>query len=194
MKKVLFIRSSILGAQSQSNRLMDHARTLLQGKAEIIEHDFGVNPLPYYDLNAAMGTRGTPQNEAQQAARALSDRLLAELEAADVLLLAAPLYNLGIPAQLKTYIDYLNLAGRTFRYTEQGAEGLVLGKKALIILTSGGEYRAANLDLHRQYLQAMFNFIGIEDLSFVYAEGTAYRAEDAVNAAKAELAQLLAAF
>lgn len=193
MKKAIVVQSSILGDYGQSNRLVAYARELLQAKYQMINYDFGADPLPYYDFDAATGSRNEPTNDKQKAAKALSDRLISELEATDLLVIAAPMYNLGVPAQLKTYIDYLNLAGRTFRYTENGPEGLIVGKKAVVILTSGGEYRAVNLDLHRQYLQAVLNFIGIKDVEFVYAEGTAYRAEDAVKDAKAELDRIVAA-
>lgn len=165
--------------------------------ANVTEHDFGANPLPYYNLDAAMGTRGEPQNEAQKAALALSDKLIGEVKDADVLVFAVPMYNLGVPAQLKTYIDYLNRAGVTFQYTANGPEGLITGKKAIVVLAHGGIYKDGPADLAKLYMQTVLNFIGITDVEFVYAEGIGYGPEvaaKAVEAAKVELDRIAAAF
>lgn len=191
MKNVLVVKSSILAANSQSNQLVDYF--VKQLSAQVTERDFGANPLPYYDLNAATGTRGTPETAEQQAALTLSNELIGEVNSSDVLVFGVPMYNLGIPAQLKTYIDYLNRAGVTFRYTENGPEGLIKGKKAVVILSAGGFYKDTSLDLAKGYMQAVLNFIGITDVQFVYAEGIGYGAEaieKAQTAAKAELDQI----
>ncbi|MDH2998391.1 FMN-dependent NADH-azoreductase [Pasteurellaceae bacterium LFhippo2] len=188
MKNVLVLKSSILAANSQSNVLVDYFKSKIS--ANITEHDFGENPLPYYDLDAATGTRGEPQNEAQKAALALSNQLIGEVKDADVLVFATPMYNLGIPAQLKTYIDYLNRAGVTFQYTANGPEGLITGKKAIVVLTHGGIYKDGPADLAKVYMQTVLNFIGITDVEFVYAEGIGYGPEvaaKAIEAAKVEL-------
>lgn len=192
MKNVLIIKSSILAANSRSNQLADYFKQ--QISANITEHDFGANPLPYYDLNAATGTRFEPQTDEQHAALALSNQLIEEVHQNDVLVFATPMYNLGIPAQLKTYIDYLNRAGVTFRYTENGPEGLIKNKKAIVILTHGGVYQGGAADLTRMYMQTVLNFIGITDIEFVYAEGIGYGpevAEKAVAVAKLELDRII---
>lgn len=195
MKNVLVIKSSILAANSQSNHLVDYFKSKIS--ANITEYDFGANPLPYYDLNAAVGTRSEPQNDAQRQALTLSDKLIGEVKAADVLVFGVPMYNLGIPAQLKTYIDYLNRAGVTFQYGANGPEGLITGKKAIVVLAHGGIYKDGPADLAKTYMQTVLNFIGISDVEFVYAEGIGYGpevAEKAVTAAKVELDRIAAAF
>lgn len=194
MKNVLVIKSSILAGNSQSNQLLDHFKSKIS--ANVTEHDFGANPLPYYDLNAAAGTRGEPQNDAQRQALDLSNKLIGEVKAADVLVFGVPMYNLGVPAQLKTYIDYLNRAGVTFQYGANGPEGLIKGKKAIVVLAHGGIYKDGPADLAKIYMQAVLNFIGISDVQFVYAEGIGYGpevAEKAVAAAKVELESIAAA-
>ncbi|MDE4033774.1 NAD(P)H-dependent oxidoreductase, partial [Glaesserella parasuis] len=96
MKNVLVIKSSILADNSTSNKLVDYLKSKIS--ANVTEHDFGVNPLPYYDLNAVSGTRGELQNDAQREALDLSNKLIGEVNNSDVLVFAVPMYNLGIPA------------------------------------------------------------------------------------------------
>ena len=195
MKNVLVIKSSILANNSQSSQLVDYLKSKVS--ANITEHDFGANPLPYYDLDAATGTRGEPKTAEQQKALELSNQLIGEVNKSDVLIFGVPMYNLGIPAQLKTYIDYLNRAGVTFRYTENGPEGLITGKKAIVILTYGGMYKDGPADLPKLYMQTVLNFIGITDIEFVYAEGIGYgpeAIEKAQQSAKAELDRIAETF
>nr|WP_314741869.1 NAD(P)H-dependent oxidoreductase [uncultured Haemophilus sp.] len=195
MKNVLVIKSSILAGNSQSSQLVDYFISKIS--ANITEHDFGANPLPYYDLDAATGTRGEPKTDAQQKALELSNQLIGEVNNSDVLVFGVPMYNLGIPAQLKTYIDYLNRADVTFRYTENGPEGLIKGKKAIVVLAHGGIYKYGPADLTKLYMQTVLNFIGITDVEFVYAEGFGYgpeAAEKAQQSAKAELDRIAESF
>ena len=175
MKNVLVIKSSILANNSQSSQLVDYLKSKIT--ANITEHDFGANPLPYYNLDAATGTRGEPTTEAQQKMLELSNQLIGEVNNSDVLVFGVPMYNLGIPAQLKTYIDYLNRTGVTFRYTANGPEGLITGKKAIVILAHGGIYKDSHADLAKLYMQTVLNFIGITEVEFVYAEGIGYGPE-----------------
>jgi FMN-dependent NADH-azoreductase len=102
---------------------------------------------------------------------ALDDVLIAELQAADVIVLGVPMYNFGIPAQLKNWIDAIARAGVTFRYTEQGPQGLVQGKRVYVALARGGLYRDTPADTQVPYLKTLFAFLGMEDLRFIYAEG-----------------------
>ena len=195
MKNVLVIKSSILANSSQSSQLIDYLKSKIS--ANIVEHDFGVNPLPYYDLDAATGTRGEPKTAEQQKAFELSNQLIGEVNKSNVLVFGVPMYNLGIPAQLKTYIDYLNRAVVTFRYTANGSEGLITGKKAVVILTYGGTYKDGLADLPKLYMQTVLNFIGITDIEFVYAEGIGYGSEaieKAQQSAKAELDRIAETF
>jgi len=113
--------------------------------------------------------------------------LIAEVQAADVVVLGVPMYNFGVPAQLKNWIDAISRAGVTFRYTEQGAEGLLKGKTAYAALARGGHYRGTAADTQVPYLATVLGFLGMTDVRFVYAEGLALGPE-------AERAALAAAY
>ena len=99
--------------------------------------------------------------------------MIAEIQAADVVVLGVPMYNFGVPAQLKNWIDAISRAGVTFRYTENGPEGLLKGKKVYVALTRGGKYRNTPADTQVPYLQTVLTFLGMTDVQFVYAEGLA---------------------
>lgn len=191
MKNVLVIKSSILADSSQSSQLVDYFKSKIN--ANVTEHNFGINPLPYYDINVAVATRGEAQTDAQRDALALSDKLIDEVKLTDVLVLGVPMYNLNVPAQLKSYIDFLFRAGVTFQYGSNGPEGLIKGKKAVVILTYGGIYKDTAIDFTKNYLQTALGFIGITDIEFVQAEALAYgpeAVEKAVAVAKAELVRI----
>lgn len=142
-------------------------------QARVVLRDLARNPAPAID-EAALGALFTPaeQRTPEQAARvAQSDALIAEVQAADVIVLGVPMYNFGISSQLKNWIDAIARAGVTFRYTENGPEGLLKGKKALVAFARGGRYRGTPVDTQTPYLQAVLGFVGITDVRFVYAEG-----------------------
>jgi len=129
---------------------------------------------------AALGALFTPaeQRTPEQAARvALDDALIAQLQAADVVVLGVPMYNFGIPVQLKAWFDAIARAGVTFRYTEQGPEGLLRGKTVYAVLTRGGVYRDQPSDLVTPYVKNMLGFLGISEIRPIYAEGLAYGPE-----------------
>ena len=135
-------------------------------------------------LFAAPGER-----TAEQAARvALDDALIAEIQAADVVVLGVPMYNFGVPAQLKNWIDAISRAQVTFRYTASGPEGLLKGKKVYVALTRGGKYRNTPADTQVPYLTTVFGFLGMTDVQFLYAEGLAMGVE-AANEAMASAQQ-----
>lgn len=141
--------------------------------ARISLRDLAVVPHPMLD-EAALGALFTPadQRTPEQAARAaLDDALIAEIQAHDTLVLGVPMYNFGIPAQLKNWIDAIARVGVTFRYTEAGPEGLLKGKKVYLALARGGFYRDTDKDAQVPYLKNVFGFLGMTDLSFIYAEG-----------------------
>lgn len=176
--KILQINSSARVAASNSSRLassiVDRLR-VAQPQAELIVRDLGRTPHPELD-EAALGALFTPpeQRTPEQAARvALDDALIAELQAADVVVLGVPMYNFGVPAQLKNWIDAISRARVTFRYTEQGPEGLLTGKKVYVALTRGGIYRNTPSDTQVPYLRTVFAFLGMTEQRFVYAEGIA---------------------
>ena len=201
MSKVLVLKSSILADFSQSNQLADHFTASWQAAHPadtITVRDLAAKPVPVLDgeLVGALRPSGGPLTPRQQDALALSDELIAELQAHDVIVLAAPMYNFSIPTQLKNYFDFIARAGVTFRYTEQGPEGLVKGKRALVLTSRGGIHKDAPSDLLTPYLRLFLGFIGISDVEFVFAEGFGYgpdMAQKALQGAKEELSQLASA-
>ena len=137
--------------------------------------DLGVTPHPVLD-EAALGALFTPadQRSPEQAARvALDDALIAEIQAHDTIVLGVPMYNFGNPVQLKAWIDAISRAGVTFRYTESGPQGLLQGKKVYVALARGGLYRDSGNDHQAAHLKMVLGFLGMTDVSFIYAEGLA---------------------
>ena len=198
---ILQINSSARPGQSQSSRLADGIVERLRHAdpdATLVVRDLGRAPHPALD-EAALGALFTPaaQRTPEQAARvALDDALIAELKAADVIVLGVPMYNFGVPTQLKNWIDAVARAGVTFRYTDKGPEGLVTGKKVYVALTRGGLYRNTPADTQVPYLQAFLGFIGMTDVQFIYAEGLAMGPEaeqKALASAQTQIDELLPA-
>ncbi|MCP1204567.1 FMN-dependent NADH-azoreductase [Pantoea sp. B550] len=185
MTKVLVLKSSILAGYSQSSQLADFyvVQAKAQGK-EVTVRDLAANPIPVLDgeLVGAMRPSEAPLSPRQQEALDLSDELIAELQAHDEVVIAAPMYNFNIPTQLKNYFDLIARAGVTFRYTEAGPEGLVKGKKAVVISSRGGIHKDTPTDLLTPYVKLFLGFIGITDVEFVFAEGIAYGPEVASKA------------
>lgn len=185
MTKVLVLKSSILAGYSQSSQLADFyvEQAKAQGK-EVTVRDLAANPIPVLDgeLVGAMRPSEAPLSPRQQETLDLSDELIAELQAHDEVVIAAPMYNFNIPTQLKNYFDLIARAGVTFRYTEAGPEGLVKGKKAVVISSRGGIHKDTPTDLLTPYVKLFLGFIGITDVEFVFAEGIAYGPEVASKA------------
>jgi FMN-dependent NADH-azoreductase len=125
---------------------------------------------------------------------ALDDALIAEIQAHDTVVLGVPMYNFGIPAQLKNWIDAIARAGVTFRYTEAGPEGLIKGKTVYLALARGGRYRDTDKDAQVPYLKNVLGFLGMTDLRFIYAEGLAMGPEGAEKGFAQAEADLEAAF
>jgi len=199
MSKVLVLKSSILAGYSQSSQLADFyiEQAKAQGK-DVTVRDLAANPIPVLDgeLVGAMRPSETPLSPRQQEALDLSDELIAELQAHDEVVIAAPMYNFNIPTQLKNYFDLIARAGVTFRYTEAGPEGLVKGKKAVVISSRGGIHKDTPTDLLTPYVKLFLGFIGITDVEFVFAEGIAYGPEVASKAtaeAKDAITQIVTA-
>ena len=198
--KILQINASARSAGANSTRLADSITARLRARhpdADVELRDLASDPHPVLD-EASLGALFTPaaQRNAEQAARvALDDALIAQVQAADVLVLGVPMYNFGVPVQLKTWIDAIARAGVTFRYGEHGAEGLLKGKKVYVALARGGLYRNTAADSQVPYLQGVLGFLGMTDIEFIYAEGLAMGAEAANQAfagAEAQLAELFA--
>jgi FMN-dependent NADH-azoreductase len=175
---ILQINSSARAGNSHSSKLanaiVDKLRAAHPGAALKLR-DLGANPHPELD-EAALGALFSPaetRTPEQQARVALDDALIAEVQAADVLVLGVPMYNFGVPAQLKHWIDAIARANVTFHYTANGPEGLLKGKKVYVALTRGGIYRDTPADVQTQYLKTFFGFLGMTDIEFIYAEGLA---------------------
>lgn len=189
---ILQIKSSLFGDQGQSSRLADEfVAGLLEHApgARVVVRDLVRDPVPHLDPArlAALGA-GNAATAEQRAVRAQSDALIDELRRADVLVLGLPMYNFGVPSQLKAWYDHVARAGVTFRYTPQGiAQGLLAGKKAYIFAARGGEYAAGGNDWQATFVRVILGFIGITDVEFVFAEGMAMG--DAARAAGVEKAR-----
>lgn len=192
---ILQINSSARTENSYSTRL---ANTLVERlragspNAKTIVRDLGRNPHPMLDETAlhALFTPAEHRTPEQAARVALDDALIAEIQAADVLVLAVPMYNFSVPAQLKNWIDAISRAGVTFRYTAQGPEGLLKGKKAYVVQASGGIHRNLPTDNITPYLRTILGFVGITDVSFVYAEGLSMGPEGEKNGLSAAYDQI----
>ncbi|MBE4037631.1 FMN-dependent NADH-azoreductase [Vibrio parahaemolyticus] len=170
MSRVLALKSSILGDYSQSNKLVeDFIKNVDQDKLTV--RDLAANPLPVLDFAVATALRATEDlSQEQQAVVDLSDTLIEEVKAADTLVIAAPMYNFTIPTQLKNWIDLIARAGVTFKYTENGVQGLIEGKKAIVVTTRGGIHKDSPTDNVTPYLRTVLGFVGVTDVEFVYAE------------------------
>ena len=198
---ILQINSSARREGSYSTRLADRIVARLREvdpEATLTVRDLTTTPHPTLD-EAALGALFTPasQRSAEQAARVeLDDALIAEIAAADVVVLGVPMYNFGVSAQLKNWIDAIARAGVTFRYTEKGPEGLLTGKKVYVALARGGKYRNTPADTQVPYLSTVLGFLGMTDIHFVYAEGLSMGADaerDALATAYAEIEDAVAA-
>lgn len=195
MAKVLLVHASLFGEKSESLAL---ARTFLSRypHQEVVERALTPSTAPHLDAEAfaAMRLPAAELSAQQKAQGALSDELIAELEAADTIVLAVPMYNFSIPSTFKAWIDHVVRAGRTFRYGEQGAEGLLKGKKVFAFLSRGGIYSgdspAAAMDFQEPYLRAILRFVGLDDVTFIAVEGIALGPEAAAAGRSRGLADL----
>ena len=193
--KILQINASARSAGANSTRLADSivARLRAADPQAVVElRDLAANPHPVLD-EPALTALFTPaeQRTPEQAARvAQDDALIAQVQAVDVIVLGVPMYNFGVPVQLKTWIDAIARAGVTFRYTANGPEGLLKGKKVYAALARGGLYRDTPADSQVPYLKNVLGFLGLSDIEFIYAEGLAMGA-DAASRAFAEAEQQL---
>lgn len=176
--KILQINSSARVEGANSTRLANTVTARLQAKhpgATVTVRDLAVTPHPVLDA-AALGALFTPadQRTPEQAARvAMDDALIAEVQAHDAIVLGVPMYNFGVPVQFKTWLDAIARAGVTFRYTANGAEGLIQGKKVYVAFARGGIYRDTPADSQTPYIQTILGFLGMTDVKYIHAEGLA---------------------
>jgi len=194
---ILQINASARSEGSQSARLAGRVVERVQAlepAAELVVRDLASNPHPVLD-EAALQALFTPaeQRTPEQSARvALDDALIAEVQAADVVVIGVPMYNFTITSQLKNWFDAIARARVTFRYTENGPEGLLTGKTVYVALTRGGIYRDTPADTQVPYLKTMLGFLGMTDVRFIYAEGLGL-GDEAVEKAFVEAEQQLEA-
>ena len=198
---ILQVNSSVRTEGSHSTQLAEAltARIRAANPAAVLTvRDLARTPHPVLDeatLTALFMPAG--QRTAEHAARvALDDALISELAAATIVVLGVPMYNFGVPAPLKNWIDAISRAGVTFRYTATGPEGLLRGKKVYIALTRGGKYRNTPNDSQVPYLKTVLGFLGMTDIRFVYAEGLAMgpeALESGLAAAHEQIAEAVAA-
>ncbi|MDN3521945.1 FMN-dependent NADH-azoreductase [Halomonas ramblicola] len=175
--RALVITASILGENGQSKALAEHFLTLAAERdgLEATHRDLVAEELPHLGLDELGSWQVAPEERSasQRQLAARSDALISELREHDVVVLAVPLYNLGIPSQLKAWFDRILRAGETFRYTAKGPQGLVEGKRAVLLLARGGQYAGTPLDSQLPHLEAMLGLIGITEVDTVFAEGLA---------------------
>ncbi|MEY3975271.1 MAG: hypothetical protein RLZZ33_326 [Pseudomonadota bacterium] len=198
MKTLLHVRSSLFGDQGQSAVLAADLISQWQARnpgARVIVRDLIATPLPHLDAErfAALNSKPEVRTHSQQRIVAESDALIAELREADQIVLAAPMYNFAIPSQLKSWFDHIARAGVTFRYTESGAEGLLGGRPVTVLATRGGFYAGTPADSQTPWLATMLGFLGLTEVTFIYAEGIAVSADRKAEALREARAQIAAA-
>lgn len=200
--KLLHVDSSILGQSSVSRTVSAEVVAALRVShpgIEVTYRDLSANPLAHLTSAHLGALQGAAVDPAQQQDVAAGKSALDEFLAADIVVVGAPMYNFGIPSQLKAWIDRVAVAGKTFRYTAAGPQGLCGGKKVIVASSRGGVFSAgaptAAFDFQETYLRAVFGFLGITDVNFVRAEGVAMGPEartKAIDAAKGEASSLAA--
>ncbi|WP_116817394.1 FMN-dependent NADH-azoreductase [Pseudomonas syringae] len=188
---LLHLDSSILGDHSASRQLtceVVQAYLNAHADSQVTYRDLASDALGHFSA-ASLAAAGTPvdvRDAAQQQEVAGNEATLQQFLDSDVLVIGAPMYNFTIPTQLKAWFDRILIAGRTFRYSEAGPEGLCGGKKVIIVSTSGGLHAGQPTGTgHEELLKTLFAFIGITDLQFVRAHGLAYGEEPRVSAMSA---------
>jgi FMN-dependent NADH-azoreductase len=196
--RTLQINSSIFSSGGQSSQLADQFVAALQAgepDTHVVVRDLADNPLPHLDAQRVLAFFAKPdmRTPQQQVFVDESNALIAEIQQAQVIVIGLPMYNFGIPSTLKAYFDQIARAGVTFRYTANGPEGLLTGKKAYIFAARGGLYAGTPLDSQTGYVRDFLAFLGIIDVEFIYAEGLAMgetAKETALVQAKRRLAEL----
>ena len=203
MKNILLIQSSPRGNDSYSHKAAHSITTELQARnpgAKVVVRDLGQNPPPHVGRAFITAIHAAPEQRTPEQAKALalSDALIDELFAADMIILAVPMHNFAPPSPFKSWVDYVARAGRTFSYSSQGPEGLLKGKRAIVVLASGGVYSsgpAKQFDFTEPYVRTVLTFLGITDVDVVRVEGTTRSTvgpEKALAAAATQSEEILA--
>lgn len=200
MTHVLQLNNSIFGDHGQSsqlaNRFLEQIKTT-GTEVSVTQRDLAQAPVPHLTGERFQAALTAPEERTEQQSQEakLADTAIEELEAADVLLIAAPVYNFNVTSTLKAWFDHVARAGRTFQYTSNGPQGLLQGKTAYVFMTSGGQYAGTELDFQTPYIKHMLGFLGIADVHIIRAEGLAMgdqSSNDALEAAHQSIEQLVA--
>jgi FMN-dependent NADH-azoreductase len=195
---ILQINTSLFSGDGQSTRLAEELVASLREQhpgAGVVVRDLAKDPVPHLDAARFAAFSAKERTLEQQAVLAYSDGLVEELRRADIVVLGLPMYNFGLPSQLKAYFDHIARAGVTFKYTDKGAVGLLTGKKAYVLAARGGLYAGTPADTQTPYVRDFLAFLGMADIEFIYAEGLAISAESrgrALAAAQAGVRRLAA--
>jgi FMN-dependent NADH-azoreductase len=201
MSQVLVLNSSLSGEASVSRLLVAEALAQIVAReptAKVVVRDLAQAEIPHLNPLTVAGVRATATTVAETKARDLSDQLIAELRAADTIVIGAPMYNFSIPSTLRTWFDHVLRAGETFSYSEAGPKGLLEGKRVIVVESRGGLYSegpAQAIDFQEPYLRQLLGFIGLTDVTFVRAEKIGYgpdARDAAIDAAKTRLAEIIA--
>ena len=175
---ILQINASLFSGKGQSTRLADQFVASLLARhpeARLAVRDLAQDPVPHLDASrfGAFLAKPGERTTAEQAVVRQSDALIEELRRAQVIVLGLPMYNFGVPSQLKAWFDHIARAGVTFKYTDKGAVGLLAGRKVYVFATRGGLYAGTPADTQTEYVRSFLAFLGLGDVQFVYAEGLA---------------------
>lgn len=189
MRNLLFVTSSLFGAESRSRQLAAEFIDVLREThpyVALVSRDLAPETMPHLDGEAlgALMVPAAARTARQRELVAFADTLIAEIEDADTIVLAVPMYNFSIPSALKAWIDHIARAGRTFRYTAAGSEGLLKGKKVFVVTARGGLYSegpGGAFDFQEPYLRAVLGFLGLDDVTFLHLEGAKISPEAAAN-------------
>jgi len=194
---ILVLNSTVSGDASVSRVLVEDAVERLldvHPGAIVTRRDLGAEPPPHLLPETVAGVRAVANTPAELTARSLSDKLISEVFAADILVIGAPMYNFSIPSGLRTWFDHVVRPRVTFAYGEAGVQGLVTGKRAIVIESRGGQYTegpTAHLDFQEPYIRTLFGFMGITDVHFAHAEKIGFgpkAREAAIAHAKGQIA------
>lgn len=199
MTTLLQINASIQGDSGHSSGLANRFVAAWRGRhpeGRVVRRDLATDPVPHLTAErfGAFLTPAEQRSDSQRAIAQFSDALIDEIRSADVIVLGLPMYNFGVPSQLKAYFDHIARAGLTFNYTAQGPVGLLRNKKVYVFAARGGLYAGAPIDTQSSYVRDFLGFLGLKDVEFVYAEGLAIdaqRRESALEAARTQIDGLL---
>ena len=187
--KLLHIDSAATGAGSVTRELTAAIVARWQDAVpglSVTYRDLDAQPLPHLT--------GPVLAKVDPAVADAGERTLQEFLDSDVIVIGAPMYNFSVPSTLKAWIDRVAVAGRTFRYTSEGPQGLAVGKKVIVVSTRGGVYAGtayeSAMDHQESYLRTVLNFLGMTDVTFVRAEGIAMKKDEAVATANRQIAEL----